>query len=166
VLSLVGLVSVALVVNGALDVWFSYREARETQVRIQQEKAESAARRIAQFVEEIERQIGWVAQAQWAALPVEQRRIDYGRLRRRVGHHRPGAARSSGPRAVACVADLPDVIGSGTNRSKEPAFVEAMANRVYFSPVDFRKEASLTSPWRLPTKARRVASPLPRSTSS
>jgi hypothetical protein len=57
VLSLVGLVSVVLVVNGALDVWFSYREAKETQVRIQQEKAESAARRIAQFVEEIEHQI-------------------------------------------------------------------------------------------------------------
>jgi signal transduction histidine kinase len=142
VLSLVGLVSVVLVGNGALDVWFSYREARETQVRIQQEKAESAARRIAQFVEEIEHQIGWVAQAQWAALPVEQRRIDYGRLQRQVpaitdlvqldrqGHEQLRVSRIS-----------PDVIGSGINRSKEPAFVEAMANRVYFSPVDFHKDS-------------------------
>jgi signal transduction histidine kinase len=142
VLSLVGLVSVVLVVNGAFDVWFSYREAKETQVRIQQEKAESAARRIAQFVEEIEHQIGWVTQAQWASLPVEQRRIDYGRLQRQVpaitdlvqldrqGHEQLRVSRLS-----------PDVIGSGTDRSKEPAFVEAMANRVYFSPVDFHKDS-------------------------
>ncbi len=142
VLSLVGLVSVVLVVNGALDVWFSYREARETQVRIQQEKAESAARRIAQFVEEIEHQIGWVAKAQWAALPVEQRRIDYSRLQHQVpaitdlvqldrqGHEQLRVSRLS-----------PDVIGSGTDRSTEPAFVEAMANGVYFGPVDFRRES-------------------------
>ena len=34
-----------------------------------------------------------------------------------------------------------DVVGSGTDRSKEPAFVEAMANKVYFGPVYFRKES-------------------------
>src|SRR6185295_627505 len=31
--------------------------------------------------------------------------------------------------------------GAGTDRSAEPAFVEAMANKVYFSPVYFRKES-------------------------
>ena len=34
-----------------------------------------------------------------------------------------------------------DVVGSGTDLSKEPAFIEAMANRVWFGPVYFRKES-------------------------
>ena len=34
-----------------------------------------------------------------------------------------------------------DVVGSGTDLSKEPAFVGAMANRVWFGPVYFRKES-------------------------
>ena len=34
-----------------------------------------------------------------------------------------------------------DVVGSGTDRSAEPAFVEAKAHKVYFGPVYFRKES-------------------------
>src|SRR5262249_12470105 len=34
-----------------------------------------------------------------------------------------------------------DVIGGGTDRSKEPAFVETMANKVYYGPVYFKKES-------------------------
>jgi signal transduction histidine kinase len=34
-----------------------------------------------------------------------------------------------------------DVIGSGTDLSKEPAFVEAMAKKTWFGPVYFRKES-------------------------
>ena len=34
-----------------------------------------------------------------------------------------------------------DVVGGGTDLSKEPAFVEAMAHRVWFGPVYFRKES-------------------------
>ena len=33
------------------------------------------------------------------------------------------------------------VVGSGVDRSAEPAFVEAMAHRVYFSPVEYRRES-------------------------
>ena len=36
------------------------------------------------FVGEIERQIGWVAYAQFASLPADQRRFDYVRLLRQV----------------------------------------------------------------------------------
>ena len=91
---------------------------------------------------EIERQIGWVAQAQWATLPVEQRRFDYVRLLRQVpaitelvqldrqGHEQLKVSRLT-----------MDVVGSGTDHSKEPAFVEAMAKRVWFGPVYFRKES-------------------------
>jgi hypothetical protein len=52
--------------------------------RIQQEKAGSAARRIEEFVDEIERQLGWTTAPQWASGPIEQRRFDYFRLLRQV----------------------------------------------------------------------------------
>jgi hypothetical protein len=44
VASLVGLVAVVLIGNGALDVWFSYNETKQALVRIRQG---TAAQRIA-----------------------------------------------------------------------------------------------------------------------
>lgn len=69
----VGLVTGVLVINAALDLYFVYQDNRRASIEVQKEKAEAASQRIESFVREIERQIGWVAQAQWAALPVEQR---------------------------------------------------------------------------------------------
>ena len=138
----VGLVAGVLMVNVALDLWFVYQENRRATIEVQQEKAEAAAQKIESFVREIERQIGWVAQAQWAALPVEQRRFDYVRLLRQVpaiteltqldahGHEQLKVSRLS-----------MDVVGGNVDRSTEPAFVEAMAHKVWFGPVYFRKES-------------------------
>ena len=101
----VGLVAAVLAINSALDLWFVYQENRRASIEVQHEKAEAAAQRIESFVREIERQIGWVAQAQWASLPVEQRRFDYVRLMRQVPaitelvQHRP-----PGPRAAQGLA--------------------------------------------------------------
>ena len=55
VLLIVGLVSLVLLINSALDFRFGYEENKAALFRIQQEKAGSAARRIEQFVDEIER---------------------------------------------------------------------------------------------------------------
>ena len=63
----VGLVAAVLAINAALGLWFVYQENRRASIEVQHEKAEAAAQRIESFVREIERQIGWVAQAQWAA---------------------------------------------------------------------------------------------------
>src|SRR6266704_71348 len=142
VLSMVGLVSVVLVGNGALDVWFSYGEAKETQVRIQQEKAESAARRIAEFVEEIEHQIGWTTHAQWAAGTVDQRRFDYVRLLRQVPAITELVQLDGEGKEQLKVSRLAmDVVGSGTDYSQDPKFKEALAKKIWFSPVYLRKES-------------------------
>src|SRR5262245_66442969 len=50
---LAGLVSVALIANGLLDIWFSYREQRALLVRIQAEPAAAAAASISHFVTEL-----------------------------------------------------------------------------------------------------------------
>jgi len=142
VASLVGLVAAVLIGNGALDIWFSYKEAQQALVRIQQEKAEAAAQRIAAFVEEIERQIGWTTHAQWSAGSVDQRRFDYVRLLRQVPAITELVQLDSDGREQLKVSRLAmDVVGSGTDSSKEPKFTAAVAHKVWFSPVYFRKES-------------------------
>jgi signal transduction histidine kinase len=138
----VGLVTGVLVINAALDMYFVYQDNRRASIDVQEEKARAAAEKIESFVREIERQLGWVTQAQWASLPDDQRRFDYVRLQRQVlpitelvqldrnGHERLRVSRLS-----------MDVVNADTDRSQEPAFKEAMANGVYFSPVYFRKES-------------------------
>ncbi|TMJ45754.1 MAG: HAMP domain-containing histidine kinase, partial [Alphaproteobacteria bacterium] len=82
--ALVGLVSLVLLINGSLNLWFSYDEATNAAVRLQREKAVAAAQRIEEFIAEIEKQIGWTTATQWASAPIEQRRFDFGRLQRQV----------------------------------------------------------------------------------
>lgn len=138
----VGLVSGVLVINAALDLYFVYQENRRASIEVQREKAESAAQRIESFVREIERQVGWVAYAQFAALPAEQRRFDYVRLQRQVPAITELVQLDRQGREQLRVSRLSmDVVGAGTDRSAEPAFVEAMANKVYFGPVYYRKDS-------------------------
>jgi signal transduction histidine kinase/HAMP domain-containing protein len=138
----VGLVTGVLVINAALDLYFVYQENRRSSIEVQREKAEAAAQRVESFVREIERQIGWVAYAQFAALPAEQRRFDYNRLLRQVPAITELVQLDRQGREQLLVSRLSmDVVGAGTDRSAEPAFVEAMANRVYFGPVYFRKDS-------------------------
>src|SRR5882672_4813671 len=138
----VGLVTGVLVINAALDLWFVYQDTRRASIEVQKEKAEAAAQRIESFVRNIENQIGWVAQAQWAALPVEQRRFDDVRLLRQVPAITELVQLDRLGREQLRVSRLSmDVVGAGTDRSAEPAFVEAIANKVYYGPVYFRKES-------------------------
>ena len=142
VLLIVGLVSLVLLLNSALDFWFSYEENKAALFRIQQEKAESAARRIEQFVDEIERQLGWTTAPQWAASPLEQRRFDYVRLLRQVPAITELIQLDDAGKEQLKVSRLAmDVVGSEKDYSQSPSFVEAKKNRVWFSPVYFRKES-------------------------
>src|SRR5437868_2088006 len=142
VLLIVGLVSLVLLLNSALDFWFSYDENKAALFRIQQEKAGSAARRIEQFVDEIERQLGWTTAPQWAASPVEQRRFDYVRLLRQVPAITELIQLDDAGKEQLKVSRLAmDVVGSEKDYSGSLSFTEARQHRVWFSPVYFRKES-------------------------
>ena len=78
------MVCVALVTNGLLEIWVSYREHKDALIRIQHEQAEVAATKIGQFIKEIENQVGWTTQLLWSAGTIEQRRFDALRLLRQV----------------------------------------------------------------------------------
>src|SRR4029078_13217649 len=80
---IIALVAGALVVSGAIGVYFSYLETRNSLFSLAQEKASSAATRIEQFVKEIENQVAWTTllpQTGEGADPLEPRRFDFVRL--------------------------------------------------------------------------------------
>ncbi|HEY1433333.1 MAG TPA: PAS-domain containing protein, partial [Stellaceae bacterium] len=138
----IALVGVALVVNSALDFWFSYQENKAALVHVQQEKADAAAQRIEQFVDEIERQIGWTTHARWAAGPLDQRRFDYLRLLRQVPAITELTELDGDGKEQLKVSRLAtDAVGSEEDFKFAPAFTEAKAHDIWFSPVYFRKES-------------------------
>src|ERR1700681_2531024 len=82
VIALVGLVVFVLAVNGAMEIWISYRATKTTLTDAMSEKAEATARRIEQSISELERQISWVTRA--SVVTLEQRRADYAQLLNQV----------------------------------------------------------------------------------
>ena len=67
----VTVVCAALVVNGLLDIWISFREQKGLLIRIQHEQAEATATQISQFIRGIEAQLGWATQLPWSAVTLE-----------------------------------------------------------------------------------------------
>ena len=138
----VAVVCVALLSNGIFDVFFYYREHKTSLVRIQREQAEAAAAKISQFVKEIESQLGWTTQLPWSAGSIEQRRFDALRLLRQVPAITELAQLDATGKERLRVSRLAmDVVASGTDFSKEPKFTEAVARKVYYGPVYFRRES-------------------------
>jgi len=144
VILFVTLVSGALLASGLVEIYFSYQENKSALIRIQREKAGAAASKIEQFINEIERQVGWTIQPQWSARAgsLEQRRFDYLRLLRQV----PAVTEVSyldpeGKEQLRVSRLAMDVAGSQADFSKEPKFVRAMSGKTYFNPVYFRKES-------------------------
>ncbi|MGE0037114.1 MAG: ATP-binding protein [Xanthobacteraceae bacterium] len=135
VLSFVTLLVLVLAVNGAFETWFTYREVTQLLSDSQSEKAEAMARRIEQYVAEIERQISWATRA--SATTLEQRRSDYTLLLQQV----PPVDRviqldSSGKEQLRLTRDG-FVERSGIDYSGDPRFKETQKQLVWFSPVYF-----------------------------
>ena len=63
VVALVGLVVFVLAINGAMEVWISYRGIKSSLNDGMSEKAEATAKRIQQSLSDLERQISWVTRA-------------------------------------------------------------------------------------------------------
>jgi signal transduction histidine kinase len=138
----VGVVGVALLSNGIFEVFFYYREHKAALIRIQHEQAEAAAAKIGQFIKEIESQLGWTTQLPWSAGSIEQRRFDALRLLRQVPAITELAQVDSTGKERLRVSRLAmDVVDSGLDLSKEPKFAEAVAHKVYYGPVYFRRES-------------------------
>jgi signal transduction histidine kinase/CheY-like chemotaxis protein len=138
----VAVVCVALLSNGIFDVFFYYQEHKASLIRIQREQAEAAAAKIGQFIKEIESQLGWTTQLPWSAGSIEQRRFDALRLLRQVPAITELAQLDATGKERLRVSRLAmDVVASGADLSSDPKFAEAVARKVYYGPVYFRRES-------------------------
>src|SRR5246127_3752219 len=138
----VAVVAVALLSNGIFEVFFYFREHKASLIRIQHEQAEAAAAKISQFIKEIESQLGWTTQLPWSAASLENRRFDALRLLRPVPAITELAQIDSTGHERLRVSRLAmDVVDSGLDLSKDPKFTEAVAHKVYYGPVYFRRES-------------------------
>jgi GAF domain-containing protein/sensor histidine kinase YesM len=138
----VAVVAVALLSNGIFEVFFYYREHKAALIRIQHEQAEAAAAKIGQFIKEIESQLGWTAQLPWSAKSIDDRRFDALRLLKQVPAITELAqVDSTGTERLRVSRLAMDSVSGTVDLSKDPKFTEAVANKVYYGPVYFRRES-------------------------
>jgi signal transduction histidine kinase/HAMP domain-containing protein len=137
----VALVSAALVVSGGVQLYFTYQENKDALLNLQREKAGAAASRIETYVQEIERQLGWMRLPQVGPQTPEQRRIEYLKLLRLVPAITDVVLLDATGKEQLRVSRLGmDVTGGETDLSQDPKFLEPRGGKTYFSPVYFRKE--------------------------
>ena len=137
-ITFVAAVCLALVTNGAFDMWFSYQEQKALLVEIQRGQAESAESKISHFVEEIEAQMSWVTPLPWNEVALEEWRFDAVRLLRQVPAVTEVAQLdSAGHEKLRISRHAMDVTESQVDYSGDPTFVHPMSNKTYYGPVYF-----------------------------
>jgi signal transduction histidine kinase/ActR/RegA family two-component response regulator len=134
------LVSCALLASEGTGLYFSYKETRAALFALQREKALAAALRIEQFITDIARQIGWTILPHGGST-LDQRYLELLKLLRQVPAVTEASWLDATGREQLRVSRLSmDRIGSGADRSGDPAFRQPTPGNPYFGPVHFRKE--------------------------
>src|SRR6266849_9885826 len=129
----VTVVCAALVANGLLDIWFSYREQNVLLTRVQQEQAKSAAAKINQYIKEIEGQLAWATLLPWSKDTLDEWKMDAARLLRLVPAVTEVAQLdAAGREQIRASRLVKDVEDSQIDYSEKDFFVKAVANKVYY----------------------------------
>ncbi|MGE3144269.1 MAG: sensor histidine kinase [Pseudorhodoplanes sp.] len=131
----IGLVVFVLAINGGLEIWFVYRDTIRASVQSQSEKADAAARRITESIQDMMRQISWATRA--SASTVEQHRADYLLLLEQVPAIEELFKLDGNGREQIRVSRAGVSTGRNADFSREPAFTEATRRQVWFGPVEF-----------------------------
>src|SRR4029450_12553418 len=138
---IMSLVTVALLVSGGISIYFTYQENKSALASLQHEKALAAASRIEQYIRAIEQQLKYAALPQLDARELALRRIEFLKPLRQAPEVTDIAQLDASGREQIAVSRLGmDNVGSGRDRSQEPAFRNAKRGQTWFGPVYFRKE--------------------------
>ena len=138
---ILSLVMIALVASSAISIYFTYQETKSSLASLQHEKAIGASSRIEQYIRQVEQQLAYAALPQLDANDVELRRIEFLKLLRQAPEVTDIAQLDAQGREQIAVSRLGmDNVGSGKDRSDEPAFQGAKRGQPWFGPVYFRKE--------------------------
>jgi hypothetical protein len=121
--------------NGQPDV-------RALRSQILHMQAEGIADKLTQFIKESQNQVGWITQLPSTAGSNDQRRFDAVRLLRQVPAITELSQLDAEGKELLKVSRLAmDVVGSGTDYSKEVKFTETVAKKIYYGPVYMRRES-------------------------
>ena len=132
------IICLVLVVDELPEIWFSYQEYRVLLDRVEQREAQFAAEKIDQFVKEIEDQMAWVTPLPRYETTLEEWRFDAVRLLRQVPAVTEIAQLDAAGREKFRISrQAMDVTESHVDYSRDPIFVQAMANKIYYGPVYF-----------------------------
>jgi hypothetical protein len=139
----------ALITSGATQTYFAYQENKEQLGGVQREKAVTAAIYIQQFVQGTLQSIEGAVPPPWlgaaspaTTCPDPDRRQEYLALLRRVSAiTEVGYIDGQGKEQIRLSRLARDVNCSGQDFSQDAKFVQAKANRVYYSPVYFRNDS-------------------------
>jgi diguanylate cyclase (GGDEF)-like protein len=137
-LILSALIGLSLLLSGALSIYYSYRENQQALVKLQREKAEAAATRIAQYLFDIEKRIGVTAVMPQDVVPLDKRMTEIQLLRRTVAINEIALLDRQGKEVLQVARQAVDVVRSGRDFSNTEYFQRARSGRHYRSPVYFR----------------------------
>ena len=103
-------------------------------------QAEGIADKLTHFIKENQNQVGWTTQLPPTAGSIDQRRFDAMRLLRQA----PAITQLSqldpmGKEFLNVSRLAMDVVGSGTDYSREVKFTETVAKKIYYGPVYMRR---------------------------
>jgi beta-lactamase regulating signal transducer with metallopeptidase domain len=105
-------------------------------------QAEGVADKLAEFIKESQNQVGWTTQLPPTAGSIDQHRFDALRLLRQVPPITELSLIDRQGKEFLKVSRLAmDVVGSGTDYSKEAKFTETVAKKIYYGPVYMRRES-------------------------
>jgi signal transduction histidine kinase/CheY-like chemotaxis protein len=139
-----GLLAVALIVSGALEIWSSHRDRQAIAESLQRDKARAAAVAVARFLEGVQRSL------QWATLSVpiaggespEQRRIEFIKLLRlEPAITTVTLVGAGGAERLQVSRITPDRLASRVDWSHHSGLVTARAGGTYFSSTYFAAQS-------------------------
>ncbi|MEH2623843.1 class 3 adenylate cyclase/HAMP domain-containing protein [Bradyrhizobium sp. AZCC 1719] len=143
VVALVGLVVFVLAINGAMEIWITYRGIKSSLHDGMSDKAEATAKRIAQSISELERQISWVTRA--SSNTLDLRRADYTQLLRQVPQVSQLSLLGSNGREQLRLTRQTVTLGSNADFSRDVRFTETVSRGTSFAPAYLRDQQPFMS---------------------
>src|SRR5277367_2520701 len=133
-------VAVPLIINGASDAWFGYRDQRANLSSRLRAEANSAAGKIQAFLDGIRAQMDWTVQLPWTEGLDERHQFDALRLLRQA----PAITEvtlvdGNGIERLHVSRTDPDVAMGGVDHSADPAVIGARAAHVWFGPLTLHR---------------------------